>query len=634
LVSFFAKAQQREELYYKTDFFVHSPQTYNPVKSTFTEDNSYATWDLNYNLLNLIIDPNIFYISGSVYFEFTSLVDSLEEITIDLSANMTIHSIKTGDQELTFSRQDDKVIIALNQKLQTNERSTFTANYEGTPTTNGFDSFAQDYHGDSIPAIYTLSEPYGAKEWWPCKQSLIDKIDSIDIIVQSPSIYQTASNGLLISDQVENEIRTCHWKHRHPIATYLIFVSTTQYEIYSEQATLSDGKKVDILNYVYPSSIEYAQYNTPTTANLIEFYSSLFIDYPFQNEKYGHAQFGWGGGMEHQTMSSMGSFSRSLIAHELAHQWFGDYITCGNWHEIWLNEGFATYLTGLYYRNMVSEERWKLWKENSIEQVTAIPGGAVYVEDTTDIYSIFSSRLTYKKAAFVLHMLRTQLGDENFFKGIKSYLNDERVTNGFATTDLFRENMETVADTSLVEFFNDWIYGEGYPIYSISCFNSNQTVSFNVTQEQSVEESPFFEMNIPVSLYQNGEKELRWLCNTQENEVFEFNLDYSPDSVIIDEDLWLMAKYNYIYTSTPSYQSEKIQIRYTPKAQSIWIDVPNETEGTIFVRNLKGQLIEKQHWTIDQRSFSTIAYIPGVYILQFTSTQNTLSTRFMVYNEQ
>ena len=123
---------------------------------------------------------------------------------------------------------------------------------------------------EDTPILSTLSEPYGARDWWPCKQSLIDKIDSIDIVVSSPEQYRTASNGVLISDVVTNGKRTCHWQHRHPIATYLVAIAVTNYATYSETATLDDGTNVNILNYVYPENLADAQAQTSVTKDFIE----------------------------------------------------------------------------------------------------------------------------------------------------------------------------------------------------------------------------------------------------------------------------------------------------------------------------------------------------------------------------
>lgn len=599
-------------------------------KSAFIEEQSYQTWDLTHNLIELHINPAVNYIRGEVTFTIKSKTDGLAAVSIDLSDELTVHTIKSHKQNLAFTHQNEIIKIDFDKPLLRNNTASFTVSYEGAPTSTGFGAFSQSFHGDNIPVIYTLSEPYGAKEWWPCKQSLVDKIDSIDIIVHSPEPYQTASNGLLLSNIIEKGTRTCHWKHRHPIAAYLVFVSTTEYEVYSDWATLSSGSRVEIVNYVYPSSLDYAQQQTPFTADLLKLYSDLFIDYPFKNEKYGHAQFSWGGGMEHQTMSSMGGFSHELIAHELAHQWFGDYITCGSWSEIWLNEGFATYVTGMYYENLNADPWWTHWREMALKRIMALPGGSVYVSDTSDIDRIFDGRLSYNKAAYVLHMLRGQLGDEVFFEGVRNYLTDPRVVNGFATTDLLRENIELAADSSLIEFFNDWIYGEGYPTYQIDCFVTGSELLVEISQTPSVPDGPFFEMKIPISLYKNGERSIHWIQNLSNNESHELHLGYSPDSVIVDEDYWLLGKINSTLSSSPYISTNELKIYFNNNEGFIFLDAPGVDSAIIELYNVSGKLLMWDNWDKQHKKISAIAYRPGIYVLLLKSKQNVYSSKIII----
>ena len=157
------------------------------------------------------------------------------------------------------------------------------------------------------------------------------------------------------------------------------------------------------------------------TPLILDLYSNLLEKYPFANEKYGHAQFGWGGGMEHTTVSFMIYFERQLIAHEMAHQWFGDKITCGTWKDIWLNEGFATYLAALVIENYDGLAAFITEKANMINNITSSPNGAVYLTDSEalSVNRVFDSRLSYNKGAMVLNMLRFKLGDAAFFKELK-----------------------------------------------------------------------------------------------------------------------------------------------------------------------------------------------------------------------
>jgi aminopeptidase N len=614
--------------FYKDEFLL-TPDESSRFKSLEKERTDYGTWDLHYNRLELELDPSKKFISGSIYFAFSALADQLQSITIDLADEMELNSLVSEGRQLHYQRMGHQLIITLPKVLSAGEQASFTVHYSGVPPSSGFGSFTSGIHSNNIPVLFTLSEPYGAREWWPCKQSLIDKIDSIDVIARSPMPYETASNGLLIENSIEGNVRTCHWRHRHPIATYLVFVSTTDYEIYSDFATLDDGSKVEILNYVYPESLETAKKQTPFTGRLIELYSELFIDYPFKNEKYGHAQFGWGGGMEHQTMSSMGGFSTSLIAHELAHQWFGDYITCGSWQEIWLNEGFATYLTGLYYEHL-NPDWWYRWKEAVIEKVTSNAGGSVWVADTSSVNRIFDSRLSYNKGAYLLHMLRGQLGDEAFYDGIRHYLNDERVADGFATTHLLRENLEAAADTSLGEFFNDWLYGEGHPLYNIEVLNAQHQLRIDIQQAPSVVGGPFFEMKIPLSLYKNGTREMIWVPNTSPEESIIHEMTYSPDSVVVDEDLWLLGTLSYSYSSSPILQNGSLKIYVNHHEQTLVVDLPGEEKATLSIYNINGQFIEKALWETNNRTHSIQSYRRGMYLLLFRNDHQSLSARFYV----
>jgi aminopeptidase N len=449
----------------------------------------------------------------------------------------------------------------------------------------------------------------------------MDKIDSIDIIVTSPEMYSTASNGILILNKVENGFRKMHWKHRYPITTYLVAIAVTNYVSYSDWFELEDGRKIEILNFVYPENLEEAKKDTRVTAEFMQLYNRLFGEYPFANEKYGHAQFGWGGGMEHQTMSFMYNFNYELVAHELAHQWFGNYITCGSWQDIWLNEGFASYLCGLVYENLQNGYWWPRWKELNANGVMRMPGGSVFVRDTSMVETIFNGRLSYSKGAYILHMLRGVLGDNDFFTGMKSYFNDPGIANGFARTHQFVKHMETAGDTSLTEFFDDWFYGEGYPLYSAQYAPAEEgLLKITLSQTTSHNSVGFFEMPVPVRVY-NADKtdstDFR-LVHTKNNQEFLVEIDFKVAELKIDPDRWIVSQTSKIVGAHVDPLLNNISVYPNPFTKSFSVLLPSGHDLIdLQLISPEGNLIKQ--YSGDKTNITWPDISPGFYILRVKS---------------
>ena len=426
-------------------------------KITFKANPNTTNYDLKYHRLEWAVDPTIAEINGKVTSYFTAK-DDLNQITFDLASNMSVSKVSQRGVDLNFTHNsNEELVIDLSSTQNIGVLDSLTITYGGNPVSSGFGSFEINTHGSSnTPVLWTLSEPYGAKGWWPCKQDLIDKIDSIDIYITHPSQYKAASNGVLKSEIVSGNDKITHWKHKFPIPAYLIAIAVTNYTVYTDHV---DNGNFDVVNYVYPENLNTAQVETSITPDIMDLFGELFEPYPYASEKYGHAEFGWSGGMEHTTMTFMGGWNRDLIAHELAHQWFGNKITCSSWGDIWLNEGFATYLTGLVLENFFGESTFRSWRSTKVNSITSEPGGSTFVSDTTSVNKIFDGRLSYSKGAMILHMLRYKLGDTDFFQAIKNYLADPDLAFSYAVTKDLQNHLETVSGEDLTEFFNDWFYG-------------------------------------------------------------------------------------------------------------------------------------------------------------------------------
>jgi aminopeptidase N len=589
-------------------------------------EKSYFNYDITYHRLEFVIDPSVRYIRGKITTYFKPLTSNFNQICFDFNSSLTADSVVWNNTKLSFTSQNDELLISIPQTLNINVLDSMSVYYKGIPPDNGLGSFEQTYHNSS-PIIWTLSEPYGAKDWWPCKQNLKDKIDSIDVYITHSSLYKAASNGKLISANPNGGITSTHWKHLHPIATYLVAIAVTDYTDYTEYITLTTGETVPVLNYVFPESLGYAMANTHNVLNVIKLYSDLFIPYPYKNEKYGHAQFSWGGGMEHQTMSFMVNFEFFLMAHELAHQWFGDYITCGSWGDIWLNEGFATYLEGLCVENKletISFSSFTAWKQSEINFITSRYNGSVYVTDTTNINRIFDSRLSYSKGGMVLHMLRKKVGDAAFFSGMQNYLLDTKLANKFASTADFKNHMEQTSGMDLTNFFDIWIYAQGYPIYTIDWQqNPINDVSIKLSQSQSSVTVDFFPSDVAIKFIGTSQDTTITFTNTFAGQEYVANLDFEVNSIIFDPQKDIIAKSIIRKIIDTDEQSTTITLSPNPSKDEIYVEFPQAVspEKIIFTNSLGKIYLEYNNYnspqnifTFDINNLNTGVWFIGFYI--------------------
>lgn len=572
------------------------------------------TYDLYYAIANWEIDPAIKYIQGSVHFRFKPHQGNLSQLEFDMHDSLVVDSIIYHNVSLTYSRTQNHVLeVQLPAPLALNSNDSLTIYYQGKPVSNGFGSFEQNSH-DNTPIIWTLSEPYGAMEWWPTKQSLNDKIDSLDVFVTAPVGNKVAGNGKLVSEITTGGSVTAHWKSRNPIAAYLVAFAVTNYSSYSDYANLRNGQ-LEILNYVYPENLTQAQTETPATIEILELFDSLTIPYPFSNEKYGHAQFGWGGGMEHQTMSFMGGFPYSLIAHEAAHQWFGDHVTCGSWHDIWLNEGFATYFEGLTVERYQSIGLWNYWKSLKIQDITSAPDGSVYVDDTTSIPRIFSGRLSYNKAAMVINMLRYQIGDSAFFAGLTNYLSDPNLASGYAKTADLKQHLEASSGQNLSTFFTQWVYGQGYPTYQISWGQNGSNVTITINQTQSHPSVSFYEMPLPIRLEGAGMDTVLRLNHVSNGQSFNVTVPWHVSKLVFNHNLELICGNNQVVGLSEYGAISPFSIYPNPTSDDLQLSFASEDvkPSQLEVYDMNGQLIKTFSFT---SKLSLQELPPGSYILK------------------
>jgi aminopeptidase N len=391
-----------------------------------------------------------------------------------------------------------------------------------------------------------------------------------------------------------------------------------------------------MVTYCYPENQAAFEAGTQNTLDAMQLFSQYFGEYPFIKEKYGHVQFGWGGGMEHQTSTFIVNTNESLVAHELGHQWFGDKITCASWEDIWLNEGFATYLARFYMENKypATAVANRLIVLNNI---TATPDGSVKVNDTTSVGRIFSGRLSYNKGSYLVGMLRLKLGDAAFFEGIKNYVNDPAVKYGYARTTDLQRNLEAASGQNLSRFFEQWYTGEGYPTYNVKWSQlGSSSVKFSMNQLSSHSSVPFFEMTVPLVFKNASETKTILVDNKTNGEIFIRNLGFVPDTVLIDPEYLIISKNN---TSEkinfPKSNTPGVEIYPNPiqNPLTVYLHDFTETKATIQLYNMVGQLIYKKEITLVNGAelfypdFSNLAagqYIITVQAGNFRHTQKLI----------
>ena len=604
--------------------------------STDTASVASENFDVNHYRCEWRIDPSVRYINGKVTVAFTMKASS-NKIVMDLSTQLGVDSIVYHNSLTSYQRiLKDGLEILLPGSINAGQRDSVSIYYQGVPDQPSTGVFEQRFHRLSN-AVWTLSEPYGSKLWWPCKNGLTDKADSIDIYITHPSDHIASSNGVLVSEQLSGGQLTSHFQHRYPIASYLVAIMVAKYTVTKDSVQLGN-RSMPVLMYSYPVHADYFKEATRVAKQGLQKFSELFGMYPFYKEQYAQTDWGSGGGMEHQTNSFIVDRWPFLVSHELGHQWFGDKVTCGSWQDLWLNEGFATYATNIYYEHFDSA-LLKPTLQGLINSITSQPGGSVWVNDTTSMSRLFSGRLTYNKGSYVVHMLRWVLGDSVFFKGVRRYLDEAAVTYSFARTTDLRKVLESESGKNLETFFQKWIYGEGYPNYHAEwTTNSNNWIKLKLNQTTSHTSVGFYEMPVMI-VARGGSKEASFVVDHRyTGQEFWLNPGFAVDSIVIDPKLWILSKIKTSAKLTSINVPDELKIYPNPAPRDLTISFKNPTEKKLSIQllNMLGQVIflkEIQTPGSDELISFSIAHLPkGVYWLKLDNGNKLQVLKKILHN--
>ncbi len=590
-------------------------------------------YDVTYYSLELEPVYDEYTLYGDITVKARVLDAPIETLELHLQDNMEAWNAHSGGHPTLVTHLENIITIYLDRTYEPGEMVTISLSYEGNPD---FSYFRWDFYAFE-DWIWTMSEPYGASYWWPCKNMNSDKPDSLDMKITVPEHLIAASNGTLVSETVPSPgKKTYHWQERHAIAPYLVSLAIYPYTVLNYTYTALDGTTTMPVDfYIVPQFLEQALALYPSTVDMIEAFAQGFGEYPFLDEKYGHAHYRGSSGMEHQTLSSfnINYYMEWLQSHELSHQWFGNYVTCDDFHHIWLNEGFATWCEA-YWRE-INEGMDAYHSEMGF---AAYHGpGTIFVEDATDFQAIFDYSLSYKKASWVVHMLRGQLGDETFFAGVRAYL--DTYAHSSATTEQFRDVMAEVSGRNLDDFFQRWIYGEGTPDYLISWSSSavgdDTQVSLRVEQTQS---EPEFHLQLPILIQTTEGEQLFTVENDQRIQNFDFLVPGQLEDLQLDPDHWILCFISYDVSDVPNLAgSEPRLLPNVPNpfnpSTTIRYALPDDASVQVAVYDVSGALVrllesgQRQagehsvRW--DGHNEQGLAAASGVYFVQLKAGKNT-----------
>ena len=592
-------------------------------------------YNVHFYHLDLNMDNMSTALAGTVQMD-ASANESLDSALYELFSGYTITEIRVNGNAVDYSRTNSAIKVPVNAGQ--NEIFSIETDYLGTPPTAatnplGGAGMSQDDSptwGNEV--VWSLSEPFSAYEWFPCKQSLTDKADSSFFFITVPSNLKAGSNGLL--EQVVdlgNGYSRYEWKHRHPIDYYLISVSVSSYVEYNVYANPAGAPNpILIQNYIYdnPQTLINFQDDIDETVDFMELFYDLYGPYPFEDEKYGHCMAPFSGGMEHQTMTTQGFFTKGLTTHELGHQWWGDNVTCASWCDIWINEGFASYSEYLMLENLYPNESTG-HMEDVHDNVMNQNGGSVWVLDSLNENRIFSGRLTYDKGAAIVHTMRYMVNDDALFFDI---LRDFQVAFKDSTAHGidFKQALEDATGIDFNPVFEEWYFGEGYPIYSLLWQQIGEDVFIEINHTCSQPSvTGTFTNNLDIRFIRPGigDTTVRFDINANSNTFTISNIGTIASTILIDPENWIINQVGSIVQSdelgfiNPQEDNSNLSIYPNPSSGIFQIKGLNQ-KAELTIYDLKGK--ERKKASILPNKTIDIKYLgEGSYIIKIQLLNNT-----------
>lgn len=505
-------------------------------------------YDVKFYFNDIEVSNTNSFINGKTSILVESNVLVMDTLVFEFDSIMNVDSVLVNSIRTNYLFENNLLKIILPSSLNKIKMLSAEIYYNGKG--GGRESFfsgimtrSDYYYGNSV--TYSMSEPFQSIMWFPCKQDLTDKADSAWIFLTVKKGLKAGANGLVKEIEVNDSTVRYEWKTRYPTAYYLLSFSVSDYSDYSFNIDLPGIENpLPVHNYVYnhPLIMEREKELIDRTGDLLILYSEILGTYPFWREKYGHCMAPMGGGMEHQTMTTISTFQFELLAHELAHQWFGNYITCKTWSDVWINEGFASYLEYIAIEKLKTREEAQQWMINAQNGAKTYEQGSVFIsnDEAHNKNRIFNTELSYKKGASILHMLRYEINNDNlFFYVLREFLDE--FAFGSADGNDFLNILNRSLKKDFSWFFNQWYYGEGFPVFFNSWKQENDLLIISAKQLTSSSKTPFFKTHIDYKIiYEEGQSEsLRVLFETDHQE-FRIKTNKTVSEIILDPDNYIL----------------------------------------------------------------------------------------------
>lgn len=461
--------------------------------------------------------------------------DHFTTLVFDLYGSLDVEQVWVNGTETGFTHSNHELLIDLSTPRDSGEMLSAQIFYGGQ-TGPGMVMEVDEEWG--VPVTYTSSEPFYSRDWFPCKQDLKDKADSVHVFISTDYGLMGVSNGIHTgTTYFPNGKVRYEWKSAYPIDYYLISIAVADYVEYNlEVQPPGISAPIFIQNFVYDVSgcLDTYRDQIQVTLPIMEVFCHYFGPYPHREEKYGHYLWPRGGGMEHQTMTGMGHFEFYLVAHELGHSWFGNYVTCATWQDIWINEGFATF-AGYLATEILGPEYADGEREFRFDRALLEPEGTVFIpeEDAENASRIFSGNLSYNKGMALLYMIRYEMeNDDLFYMALRNFL--DRYANDVATGMDFKEVLEETTGMDFTDFFDQWYFGAGFPIYEVEWEQQGDQLTIHSTQSTSSMQTPLFKMSMEYTIYHSGGDTTVRVFHDENLESFQFQIPHTVTDIGID----------------------------------------------------------------------------------------------------